>query len=75
MLLFLATTAQIAIFTNQILIDNVVPTYNFNTLLLFAIALGIYKVFDLFTTLIRKLIMLPLPIFICIKREFDGTRQ
>ncbi|MBK8601163.1 MAG: hypothetical protein IPN80_11990 [Flavobacterium sp.] len=45
--LFSAITAQIAVFTNQILIDNVLPTYNLNTLILFAIGLGIYKVFDL----------------------------
>ncbi len=52
--LFSATTAQIAVFTNQILIDNVLPTYNLNTLILFAIGLGIYKVFDLFTTLYKN---------------------
>jgi subfamily B ATP-binding cassette protein HlyB/CyaB len=34
--LFSATTAQIAVFTNQILIDSVLPTYNLNTLVLFA---------------------------------------
>ncbi|MFN8274005.1 MAG: ATP-binding cassette domain-containing protein [Flavobacteriaceae bacterium] len=58
--LFSATTAQIAVFTNQILIDNVLPTYNMNTLILFAIGLGIYKVFDLFTTLYKNYVSMHL---------------
>ena len=58
--LFSATTAQIAVFTNQILIDNVLPTYNLNTLILFAIGLGIYKVFDLFTTLYKNYVSIHL---------------
>ncbi|HEX9979889.1 MAG TPA: ATP-binding cassette domain-containing protein [Flavobacterium sp.] len=58
--LFSATTAQIAVFTNQILIDNVLPTYNINTLVLFAIGLGIYKVFDIFTTLYKNFVSIHL---------------
>lgn len=58
--LFSATTAQIAVFTNQILIDNVLPTYNMNTLILFAVGLGIYKVFDLFTTLYKNYVSMHL---------------
>jgi subfamily B ATP-binding cassette protein HlyB/CyaB len=58
--LFSATTAQIAVFTNQILIDNVLPTYNLNTLILFAIGLGVYKVFDLFTTLYKNFVSMHL---------------
>lgn len=58
--LFSATTAQIAVFTNQILIDNVLPTYNMNTLILFAIGLGIYKIFDLFTTLYKNYVSMHL---------------
>lgn len=54
--LFSATTTQIAVFTNQILIDNVLPTYNINTLILFAIGLGIYKFFDIFTTLYKNFV-------------------
>lgn len=52
--LFSSITAQFAVFTNQILIDNVLPTYNLNTLILFAIGLGIYKIFDLATTLYKN---------------------
>ena len=58
--LFSAITAQIAVFTNQILIDNVLPTYNLNTLILFAIGLGIYKVFDLSTTLYKNYVSIHL---------------
>lgn len=58
--LFSATTAQIAVFTNQILIDSVLPTYNLNTLILFATGLGIYKVFDLFTTLYKNYVSIHL---------------
>ncbi|MBC7606712.1 MAG: ATP-binding cassette domain-containing protein, partial [Burkholderiales bacterium] len=58
--LFSAITAQIAVFTNQILIDNVLPTYNLNTLILFAIGLGIYKIFDLATTLYKNFVSIHL---------------
>lgn len=58
--LFSATTAQIAVFTNQILIDNVLPTYNINTLILFAIGLGIYKIFDVFTTIYKNFVSMHL---------------
>ncbi|RYJ51492.1 ATP-binding cassette domain-containing protein [Flavobacterium petrolei] len=54
--LFSAATAQIAVFTNQIMIDNVLPTYNLNTLVLFAIGLGIYKIFDIFTTVYKNFV-------------------
>ncbi len=47
-------------FTNQILIDSVLPTYNLNTLILFAAGLGIYKVFDLFTTLYKNYVSIHL---------------
>lgn len=58
--LFSATTAQIAVFTNQILIDNVLPTYNISTLILFAIGLGIYKLFDVFTTVYKNFVSIHL---------------
>lgn len=58
--LFSAITAQIAVFTNQILIDNVLPTYNMSTLVLFSIGLGVYKLFDLFTTLYKNFVSIHL---------------
>lgn len=54
--LFSSLTAQVAVFTNQILIDNILPSYNLNTLVLFAIGLGIYKIFDLVTTLYKSFV-------------------
>ena len=58
--LFSAATAQIAVFTNQIMIDNVLPTYNLNTLVLFAVGLGIYKIFDIFTTVYKNYVAIHL---------------
>ncbi len=58
--LFSAITAQIAVFTNQILIDNVLPTYNMSTLVLFSIGLGVYKLFDLFTSLYKNFLSIHL---------------
>lgn len=58
--LFSAATAQIAVFTNQIMIDNVLPTYNLNTLVLFAVGLGIYKIFDVFTTVYKNYVAIHL---------------
>jgi subfamily B ATP-binding cassette protein HlyB/CyaB len=58
--LFSAITAQIAVFTNQILIDNVLPTYNLNTLILFTVGLGVYKIFDLSTTLYKNYVSMHL---------------
>jgi subfamily B ATP-binding cassette protein HlyB/CyaB len=54
--LFSASTAQLGIFTNQILIDNILPSYNLGTLTLFAIGFFIYKVFDLGTTLYKSFV-------------------
>ena len=58
--LFSAATAQIAVFTNQIMIDNLLPTYNLNTLVLFAVGLGIYKIFDIFTTVYKNYVAIHL---------------
>ncbi len=58
--LFSAMTAQIAVFTNQILIDNVLPTYNLSTVVLFAVGLGFYKIFDIFTTVYKNFVSIHL---------------
>ncbi|SMB92389.1 ABC transporter related [Hymenobacter roseosalivarius DSM 11622] len=49
--LFSAMTAQLAVFTGQILIDYILPSYQLNTLVVFAIGLGVFKLFDLATSL------------------------
>jgi ATP-binding cassette, subfamily B, bacterial HlyB/CyaB len=54
--LFSASTAQLAVFINQILIDDILPSYNLGTLTLFAIGLSIYKLFDLGTTIYKSFV-------------------
>lgn len=51
-----ASTAQLAVFTNQLLIDDILPSYNLGTLLLFAIGLGVYKLFDLGTSIYKTFV-------------------
>ncbi|WP_438965090.1 ABC transporter transmembrane domain-containing protein [Flavobacterium sp.] len=54
--LFSASTTQLAIFTNQILIDEILPSYNLGMLAMFAIGLGIYKLFDLGTSIYKSFV-------------------
>lgn len=54
--LFSASTTQLAVFTNQILIDEVLPSYNLGMLTMFAIGLGIYKLFDLGTSIYKSFV-------------------
>lgn len=51
-----SSTAQLGVFTNQLLIDDILPSYNLGTLLLFAIGLGIYKLFDLGTSIYKSFV-------------------
>jgi subfamily B ATP-binding cassette protein HlyB/CyaB len=45
--LFAAATTQLTVFINQILIDNVLPSFQMNILIVFAIGVGLFKLFDL----------------------------
>lgn len=45
--LFAATTTQLTVFINQILIDNVLPSFQMNILIVFAIGIGLFKLLDL----------------------------
>ncbi|MBE7170790.1 MAG: ATP-binding cassette domain-containing protein [Williamsia sp.] len=45
--LFAALLIQVTVFSNQILIDNVLPEYDTNLLIIFAIGLGVFKLFSL----------------------------
>ena len=54
--LFSATATQFTVFINQILIDNILPSYNLSVLLLFAIGLLIYKVFNLSTSIYKSFV-------------------
>jgi subfamily B ATP-binding cassette protein HlyB/CyaB len=58
--LFAAVLSQLTIFTNQILIDNILPSYNINLLVLFAIGVGIFKVFNLILSLFKSFISIHL---------------
>lgn len=42
-----ATITYVSVFINQILIDHILPSYEINTLTLFAIGLGVFYLFDL----------------------------
>lgn len=45
--LFAALVTQLAVFVNQILIDYVLPSFQLNILILFAIGFALFRVFDL----------------------------
>lgn len=54
--IFSSLITQIAVFTNQILIDHILPSFSINTLFLFAIGLGIYQLFNVFTSAYKRFI-------------------
>lgn len=64
--LFSAGITQLSVFVNQILIDNVLPSYNLGTLKLFIIGLILYKLFDLSSSFYKSYIGLHL------KNSLDG---
>ncbi|MDQ3844014.1 MAG: ABC transporter transmembrane domain-containing protein, partial [Bacteroidota bacterium] len=57
---FAALLGQLTIFSNQILIDNILPSYNLNLLILFAIGLGLFRVFNLILSLFKSFISIHL---------------
>ncbi len=54
--LFSALFTQFSVFINQILIDHVLPSFNMGTLLLFAIGLCVYKLFDIITSAYKQFV-------------------
>lgn len=58
--LFAAFLAQLTIFSNQILIDNILPSYNLSVLVLFAVGLGVFRVFNLILSLYKSFISIHL---------------
>ncbi len=48
--LFAATTTQLTVFINQILIDKVLPSFQLNILIVFAIGVGLFRLLDLVIT-------------------------
>lgn len=55
-----ALIAQLTIFSSQILIDDILPSYNLNLLILFAVGLGIFRVFNLILSLYKNFIAIHL---------------
>ena len=55
-----ALIAQLTVFSSQILIDNILPSYNLNLLILFAIGLGIFRIFNLVLSLFKSFISIHL---------------
>jgi len=54
--IFAASITQLAVFINQILIDKVLPSFQLNILILFAIGVGIFRIFNLVISLYRRFI-------------------
>ncbi len=57
---FAALLAQLTIFSSQILIDTILPSYNLNMLILFAVGLGIFRVFTLILSMYKNFISIHL---------------
>jgi len=58
--LFAALITQILVFSNQILIDDILPGYDANLIVLFAVGLGIFKLFDLLLRVYKNFISIQL---------------
>ncbi|MEN9918821.1 MAG: hypothetical protein RL662_1257 [Bacteroidota bacterium] len=52
--LFSATMSQLSVFINQILIDDILSKRNLSMVVLFAVGIALFKVFDLFTVLYKS---------------------
>ena len=58
--LFAATISQLAVFINQILIDNVLPSFQLNIVMLFAIGVGIFAFFELVISQYKRFVSIHL---------------
>jgi ATP-binding cassette, subfamily B, bacterial HlyB/CyaB len=58
--LIAAFITQLTIFSSQILIDNILPSYNLNILILFAVGLGIFRIFSLLLSTYKSFISIHL---------------
>ncbi len=58
--IFAAFIGQLTIFSSQILIDDILPNYNLNLLIIFAIGLGIFRLFVLVLSLYKAFISIHL---------------
>ena len=58
--LFAALITQLLVFSNQILIDIILPGYDANLIVLFAVGLGLFKLFDLLLRVYKNFISIQL---------------
>lgn len=58
--LFAAFITQLLVFTNQILIDNVLPRYDISMIVLFAVGFALFKVFELTLRIYKSFIAIQL---------------
>ena len=57
---FSAATAQLSVFITQILVDDVLPSYNLGTLFLFVFGLSLYRLFDLGSSMYKSFVAIHL---------------
>jgi subfamily B ATP-binding cassette protein HlyB/CyaB len=57
---FAAFITQLTIFSNQILIDNILPAYDVSLVILFAVGYGLFKIFNLIITVYKNFISIQL---------------
>lgn len=58
--LIAASVTQLAVFINQILIDNILPSFQWNLLVIFAIGVSLFKLFDIVISLYKKFVSIHL---------------
>ncbi len=58
--IFAASVTQLAVFINQILIDKVLPSFQLNILILFAVGVAIFRIFNLVISIYRRFISIHL---------------
>ncbi|MEQ9290477.1 MAG: ABC transporter transmembrane domain-containing protein [Cyclobacteriaceae bacterium] len=58
--LFSASITQLTVFINQILIDHVLPSYQINVLVLFAVGVTVFKIFELIITQYKNFVSIHL---------------
>lgn len=58
--LFGALIAQLTVFSNQLLIDDILPSFDENIIVLFAIGFGVFKIFELLISVYKSFISIQL---------------
>jgi subfamily B ATP-binding cassette protein HlyB/CyaB len=58
--LFGAFISQLIVFSSQVLIDNILPSFSSNVILLFALGFGLFKIFELLVSVYKNFISIQL---------------